>query len=92
MAASDPASVGGPAAPLNLAGITADPTVRADQAALSAARQAAARANNQVAIDVLAHSPSCVATDQKLASKAQLQVAQAETQLQASGGTVSLTI
>lgn len=57
-----------------------------DQAAIDAARQALAAANNAVDTDKRNHSPACVACDQKKVDLAQQQLAAA--QAKASPGSI----
>ncbi len=58
---------------------------KGDAEAIADARQALAKANAQVDADRAAHSPSCVACDQKLVDLAQQQVAAANAQAQSAG-------
>lgn len=58
---------------------------RTDPTARLSARQALARANGIVDQDRRNHSPDCVAVDQKLVDKAQLQMAEAQSAANAGG-------
>lgn len=63
-----------------------------DNAAIVAARRALAAANSQVDTDKRNQSPDCVAADQKLVDKAQIQLTQAQATVSPVGGLLDLTL